>query len=192
MVEEDPVKKRKRIRLRYYDYRRTGLYFVTICTHERCSTLGMICDGRVNLSPLGKLTETFWKSIPEHSPHVDLNLHVVMPNHFHALVAIDSKADPSESKRRPGELRSGSLGAIVGSFKAAVTRTGRSEGIVGKDPVWQRGFWEHIVRGPQSLERIQRYIVENPARWPCDRENLNRGGEDPFDAWIVEQGELPR
>jgi putative transposase len=192
MVEEDPAKRRKRIRLPYFDYRRTGLYFVTICTNDRRCTLGLIRDGKVRLSPLGNLAETCWTSIPEHSPHVELDLHVVMPNHVHALVAIDSKTDPSESKRKPGELRAGSLGAIVGPFKAAVTRAARAEGIVGRDPVWQRGFWEHIVRGPKALTRIRQYIIENPGRWPYDSENRDRRGEDPFDAWIAEQGVLPR
>jgi REP element-mobilizing transposase RayT len=192
MVEENSVEKRKRIRLRYYDYRRTGLYFVTICTHDRRSSLGTIREGKVHLSPLGTLTEACWRSIPEHSPHVELDLHVVMPNHVHGLVAIDAETEPSESKRIPGELRPGSLGAIVGPFKAAVTRAARAEGIVGTDPVWQRGFWEHIVRGPEALERIQRYIVENPSRWSYDSQNRDRRGEDPFDAWIAEQGALPK
>ena len=192
MVEEDPAKRRKRIRLRYYDYRRTGLYFVTICTHERRSTMGRVRDGKVYLSPLGKLTESCWRSIPRHSPHIELDLYVVMPNHIHALIAVDSNTDPSESKRKTGELRAGSLGAIVGPCKAAVTRAARAEGIVDSDPVWQRGFWEHIVRGPEALSRIRQYIVENPGRWPYDSENRDRRGEDSFDAWIAEQGVLPR
>jgi len=174
MVNEDSVKRRKRIRLRYFDYRRTGLYFVTICTNDRRSTLGTIRDGKVDLSPLGTLADTFWKSIPEHSPYVELNLHVIMPNHVHGLVAIDAKTEPSESKRKPGELRPGSLGVVIGGFKAAVTRAARADGIIGGDPVWQRGFWEHIVRGPEALERTQRYIVENPLRWPCDSQNRDR------------------
>jgi len=192
MVEEDSFKKRKRIRLRYFDYRRTGLYFVTICTHDRRSTLGEIRDGDLTLSSLGKLTDACWKSIPKHSPHVELGLHVVMPNHVHGLIAIDAKTEPSDSKRKPGELRPGSLGAIIGPFKAAVTRSARAGELVGDGPVWQRGFWEHIVRGPEALERIQRYIVENPARWLCDSQNRDRCGEDAFDAWIAEQGTLPR
>ena len=192
MVKDGPEPRRKPIRLRYFDYRRTGLYFVTICTDDRRSILGTIRGGEVNLSPLGDLTVACWKSIPEHSPNAELDLFVVMPNHVHGLIAIDSRSDPSELKRRPGELRPGSLGAVVGLFKAAVTRTGRAEGFVGADPVWQRGFWEHIVRGPQALERIQRYIVENPSRWYCDRENRDRCEEDPFDSWIDEQGTLPR
>jgi REP element-mobilizing transposase RayT len=192
MVEEDPAKRRKRIRLPYFDYRRTGLYFVTICTHNRRRTFGMVHDGKVDLSPLGKLTESCWRDIPKHSHHVELNLHVVMPNHVHALIAIDSNSDPSESKRKPGELRANSLGAVVGPFKAAVTRAARAKGIVGRDPVWQRGFWEHIVRGQEALTRIQRYIVENPARWLYDSENRDRRGEDSFDVWIAEQGALPR
>ena len=192
MVEEDPAKRRKRIRLPYFDYRRTGLYFVTICTHRKRSTLGVAHEGSVDLSPLGRLTEACWEAVPEHSHHVELDLYVVMPNHIHALVAIDAESDPSESKLKPGELRAGSLGAIIGSFKAAVTRAARAEGIASGDPVWQRGFWEHIVRGPKALTRIQKYIVENPGRWPYDSENRDRRGDDPFDDWIVEQGALPR
>ena len=192
MVEGNPVRRRKRIRLRYYDYRRTGLYFVTFCTHDRRCTLGTIRDGRVILSPLGKLTETCWRSIPVHSPHVELDVHVVMPNHVHAVMFIESQASPSESKRKSGELRAGSLGAVVGPFKAAVTRTARVEGVVGSDPVWQRGFWEHIVRGPEALSRIRKYIVANPRRWLYDRENCDRRGEDSFDTWIAAQGELQR
>ena len=191
MGEDAKYPKRKQIRLRYFDYRQTGLYFVTICTHDRRSTLGMIRGGAVKLSPLGRLTITCWESIPEHSHGVELGLSVVMPNHLHGLIAVDSQSDPSEARRKPGELRSRSLGAIVGQFKAAVTRIGRAEGFVGSDTVWQRGFWEHIVRGQRAYERIQRYIVENPARWRYDRENRRRTADDPFDTWITEQGELP-
>ena len=192
MVEDGPKPRRRPIRLRYYDYRSTGLYFVTICTNHRRHLLGSISGGEVSLSQVGELAKACWESIPEHSPNTDLDLFVVMPNHLHALIAIDSRAEPSESSRRPGELRPGSLGAVVGPFKAAVTRIGRADGIVGGDPVWQRGFWEHIVRGPEALERIRRYIVENPSRWAYDIENRNRCGDDPFDSWIAEQGTLPR
>ena len=180
--------KRKRIRLRYFDYRRTGIYFVTVCTHRRQPTLGKISDGKIQLSNLGELVEHRWSSIPNHAPNVDLDHFVVMPNHVHGLIGVDAPGVHSESKRRPGELRGGSVGAIVGGFKASVTRIGRIEGTVGADSVWQRGFWEHIVRGPEALERIRRYIAENPSRWHCDAENRNRRGEDPFDEWIASQG----
>ncbi len=168
MVEDAKHRERKSIRLRYFDYRRTGLYFVTTCTHNRRPTLGTIHGGEVILSPLGRLTRTCWESIPEHTTGVELGLFVVMPNHVHGLIAIKSESVPSESRRLPGELRAGSLGATVGPFKAAVARIGRVREIVGGDPVWQRGFWEHIVRGQRAHERIQRYIVENPARWSYD------------------------
>ena len=184
--------KRKRIRLRYYDYRRTGVYFVTICTHGRRSTLGTNRRGEMKLSPLGDLTEMRWRSIPDHSPNVSLDLFIVMPNHVHGLVAIQSESELSESRRSPGELRPRSLGAVVGGFKASVTRIGREDRIVGSEPVWQRGFWEHIVRGPEALERIRTYIIENPTRWHCDAENRDRSEKDPFDAWIAEQGAIPQ
>ena len=188
----ESVMKRKRIRLRYFDYRRTGIYFVTVCTHGRKSTLGTIRDGETQLSRLGRLAASRWESIPKHAPNADLDHFVVMPNHVHGLIGIDTPGIHSESKRESGELRGGSLGAVVGGFKASVTRIGRADGIVSMEPVWQRGFWEHIVRGPEALERIRCYIVENPSRWYCDAENRERRGDDPFDAWIDEQGVVPR
>lgn len=182
--------KRKRIRLRYYDYRRTAVYFVTVCTHGRTVTLGTIRDGKPELTRLGILAASRWESIPDHEPKAVLDLFVVMPNHLHGLIGLDAPGVHSELKRKSGELRAGSLGAVVGGFKASVTRIGREEGVVGGDPVWQRGFWEHIVRGPKALERIRRYIIENPLRWYCDAENSERLREDPFDVWIAEQGWL--
>ena len=179
--------KRQRIRLRCFDYRQTAVYFVTICTERRKTTLGSIQGGSMQLSSLGHLAASLWKSIPEHAPNASLDLFVVMPNHIHGLLCLESTGIPSESQRRPGELRRGSLGSVVGGFKASVTRIGRARGIVGPDSLWQRGFWEHIVRHRTALERIRRYIAENPSRWYCDAENRDRRGTDPFDAWIVEQ-----
>ncbi len=178
---------RKRIRLRYYDYRRTGVYFVTICTHHRQHTLGAIRHGSMQTSRLGDLVASCWKVIPKHAPNVLLDQFVVMPNHIHGLLVIDAPGIHSEARRKKGELRGGSLGAVIGGFKASVTRIGRCFGTVGVDPVWQRGFWEHIVRSPEAFDRIRRYITENPSRWQCDAENRDRRDTDPFDVWIVDQ-----
>lgn len=178
---------RKRIRLRYYDYRQTGVYFVTICTDRQRPTFGSIRDGDISLSPLGKLVVTRWVAIPVHARAVSLDLFVVMPNHIHGLLVVDGPGIHNESKRRPGELRGGSLGAVVGGFKASVTRLGRDQRIVGTEPVWQRGFWEHIVRDPEGLARIRRYIAENPSRWHCDPEYRHRSETDPFHRWIHDQ-----
>ncbi len=141
----------------------------------------------MRLSSLGFLAVSLWKSIPEHAPNAGLDLFVVMPNHVHGLICLEGTGIASESRRSRGELRRGSLGSVVGGFKASVTRIGRARGIVGPGPVWQRGFWEHIVRGPKALERIRRYITENPSRWYCDAENRDRRETDPFDEWIAEQ-----
>ena len=191
METHDSHPRRKSIRLRYFDYRQTAVYFVTICTRDKLSTMGSIRASVLTASRLGKLAETCWSAIPEHSTGVELDLFTVMPNHVHGLVIIDNPSPPSEDRRTPGELRTNSLGSIVGTFKAAVTRMARAQGIVGRDPIWQRGFWEHIVRGPKALDKIRRYIIENPARWQYDSENRDRCGEDQFDAWISDQGATP-
>ena len=191
MQQQNSHPRRKSPRLQYFDYRQTAVYFVTTCTRDKRSTLGSIHSGVLTPTPLGRLVEKYWSAIPEHSNRVELDLFVVMPNHVHGLVVIDNPSIPSEARRLPGGLRSHSLGTVVGTFKAAVTRMGRVQGIVNHDPVWQRGFWEHIVRGPKALDRIRRYIIENPGRWQYDCENQDRCGEDPFDAWIDDQGATP-
>ena len=188
MADNNEYPKRKPIRLTYYDYRRTGVYFVTICTHNKRLTLGDLKNGVFIPSPVGSLAEECWSLIPEHSTGVELDQFVLMPNHIHGLVAIESASDPSARRRQPGELRARSLGSVIGSFKAAVTREGRLTGVVGNEPVWQRGFWEHIVRDARALGRIRLYIADNPSRWRFDRENRDRSARDPFDDWITEQG----
>jgi hypothetical protein len=73
----------------------------------------------------------------------------------------------------------------VGAFKAAVTRLGRERGLlVSGTPLWQRGYWEHVVRSPLDLDRIRDYVETNPARRELDRENVTRTGRDDFDAWM--------
>ncbi len=112
-------------------------------------------------------------SVPDHVAAVDLDAFVVMPNHLHGVVAIDAD-------RRPA-----SLGTVIRGFKAAATRDARHVGLLPADtPLWQRGYWEHVVWSPSDLNRIREYVDTNPARWDLDRENAARTGRDDFDAWV--------
>ena len=198
----DPKRHRRRsIRLKGYDYRQPGAYFVTICTYQR----ELLFEDPV----LRHAAESRWQRIPRHFPHVQLDTWVVMPNHIHGILvfaedarrgeaspATDSKAKPhpanaaspldettsgdaSPLPRPTGGVSPGSLGAVVGNFKAVTARRindlRRTPGI----PVWQRNYYEHIVRNERTLNAIRQYITDNPARWGCDRYNPAAAGPDP-------------
>ena len=174
---------RRSIRLRGFDYRAKGAYSVTIVTSYRACLLGEVVDERVHLTTIGEVVEAGWRTIPEFSPHVRLDSFVVMPNHVHGLLVLEDnprakhspEANASPLHRfRPKGTQGGSISAIVQTFKATTTRRVRSlPGLMGLR-LWQRGFYDHVIRDDEELNRIRRYIEENPLRWALDKENPDR------------------
>ena len=170
-----PEKNRRSLRLRGYDYRRGGVYFVTICAYEKRKLFGAISDGEVSLSPLGEIACEEWRHIARRRSNVELDRFVIMPNHLHGLFVI---ADELEGKHSHGEeihypeqprgYRPDSLGAIVSHYKAAVSRRAWSGLMARNQRIWQRNYYDHIVRNEESLNEIRKYIMENPARWAED------------------------
>lgn len=179
----DPDKHHRRsIRLADYDYGQPGAYFVTICVYKWVCLFGEVVDGRMRLNELGRVAAEEWRRTEQVRDHVMLDAFVVMPNHIHGIVVITRR-----SRRGRGELQfaptnesskfqspSQTLGAIVRGFKGAATRRINRLRDTPGEPVWQRNYYEHIVRGRRDLERIRRYIAENPARWHRDRNHPNR------------------
>jgi putative transposase len=174
---------RRSIRLPDHDYTSPGAYFVTIRTHQGKLLFGEVVDGEMRLTEWGQLVSDCWLQIPEHFAHVKLDTWVVMPNHLHGILVIinpvvgaqhaaplpPAPLPPAPLPSRRTNIQSGSLGAIVRSFKSAVTRRiNRMWGTPGT-PVWQRNYYEHIIRNDAALERIREYIQHNPARWSEDR-----------------------
>jgi putative transposase len=132
-------------------------------------------------------------AIPDHFPHVLLDEFVVMPNHVHGIIVImpthavgATHASPlqnDDTPTRPRGPQRQSVGSIVGSFKSAATkRINEQRGTPGA-PVWQRDYFEHIIRNDESLNRIREYILNNPLQWALDRENPLARGAEPEDAW---------
>ncbi|MEW5700830.1 MAG: transposase [Candidatus Zixiibacteriota bacterium] len=165
---------RRSVRIAGYDYTRAGAYFVTICTRDRACILGDVVDGTVHLNPLGCAARHEWMVIPTHHPQVVLDVFVVMPNHVHGIIIL---SHPSGTARRaPTEERfarpvAGSLPTIVRAFKSASTR---SINLLRRTPgaaVWQRNYYEHVIRNEDELLRAREYIVNNPLRWSLDRDN---------------------
>jgi putative transposase len=171
------------IRLKRRDYAEPDIYFVTICTHERELTLGRVVQGAMIASRLGEIVLQIWNEIPSHFVHVELSAFALMPNHVHGLIEVGnlpktnalallrSDSSASESEKRLAVVR-GSLGAIVRSFKSAATKRAHGElGLTGE--IWQRNYFERVVRDQKELSDTCRYIFENPLMWDKDEENPN-------------------
>jgi REP element-mobilizing transposase RayT len=153
-----------------YDYSQAGVYFVTICAHQKAILFGTVVDGEMVYSALGRLVCAEWQHIAQARSNVLLDYFAVMPNHFHGLVVIQEARDYDATEYGPAEAATsaGSLGAIISHFKAAVSRRAWS-GLIDRDQrIWQRNYYDHIVRNEQSLNEIRRYIIENPGRWAED------------------------
>ena len=155
---------RKLLRLPGMDYRFVGPYFVTACTLDRAWTFGTVRDGVMQRNRMGELVLQSWRDLPLWNPWVLLDEFVVMPNHVHGILAFHAEGDP------PGSPRP-SLGATMGRFKArAAADINRERGTPGAS-VWQRGYYEHIIRNERAWQAIGDYIRANPAHWPHDPEN---------------------
>jgi putative transposase len=190
---------RRSIRLKGYDYTQAGAYFITICTHERACLFGEGVDGELWLNDAGRIAERCWLDIPHHFPHTELDTFVVMPNHLHGIIWIvrDIVGNPVGAKnflplRSPLRndathpvLRSPSntIGSVVRGFKIGITKWVRQNTDISA--VWQRNYYEHIVRDDESLNRIRQYILDNPARWVMDRENPQVVTPEPEAAWLA-------
>ena len=163
------------MRLCGFDYRQSGIYFVTLCTHQKSKLFGSIYDGEMSLSVLGELVREEWQHIAQLRSLVQLDDCVVMPNHLHGLVIIEEtydngvdSGDIANMSERTHTLQAGSLGAIISQFKAAVSRRAWPSLVERGCPIWQRNYYDHIVRNESTLNAIRRYIMENPARWAED------------------------
>ena len=154
------------MRLYGHDYAH-GLYFVTVCSYRLTHLFGEIVDGEFLPGPAGKLVAREWQRTATLRSAVELDCFVVMPNHFHGLIAISDEAPDGQAVGKG--MRPNSLGAIMAQFKSMVTRQCRSQGICRQTPVWQRGYYDHIVRNERALNRIRQYILSNPLRWQADR-----------------------
>ena len=130
------------------------------------------------MSPFGEIVDGCWKAIPEHHSQVVLDQWVIMPDHVHGILvlerpcAFDEGRVGAPAEKRP---RSGSLGAIIGTFKAAVTREVNVVRATPGAAFWQRNYFEHVIRDAHDLHRVRGYIASNPARW------VRRHGPDGYD-----------
>jgi len=203
----DPNKHHRRsIRLKGYDYTQPGAYFVTICTHGRAPLFGRVAGGDMVPNECGTIVREEWFRSAEIRDEIELfpDEFVVMPNHVHGIVWIVATVDPAgydenvrpmvgahgrapvvvvgatgRSPLQPHGPAPRSLGSFIAGFKSAVTqRINARRGTPG-ERVWQRNYYEHIIRNERALNAIRRYIIDNPWRWHLDRYNPDAIGPDP-------------
>ena len=157
------VHQRKSPRRTTFDYTSPGAYFITACTHERRCAFGRVAEEGVLLSEAGQIVEEEWLRTAERRPYVLLDSHVTMPNHFHGLIIIQ---EHTQATRTPscGPIRH-SLSSIVGGFKAAASRRIALLTDKPEPALWQRGYYERVVRNERELRSIRDYIANNPGRW---------------------------
>lgn len=191
-MKYDPQKHHRRsIRLKNYDYSQPGSYFITICTQDRECLFGKINNGLMHLNEIGELVKNEWLRTSEIRPNIIVDEFVIMPNHLHGILIIDdvncrvtSQCDPTITTnnnnlilKQPqyeqfGKSTKNSIPTIVKLFKSTTTK---QINLLRKTPgqkVWQRNYYEHIIRDELELNRIRLYIKNNPKNWHNDK-NFN-------------------
>jgi REP element-mobilizing transposase RayT len=193
-----PHRNRRSLRLQGYDYSQAGAYFVTLCTQDRKDLFGVVENGEMRLNNAGRMVQTVWDEIPAHYPGIDIDMFQIMPDHIHGIIIIEADpvaadpadpvaADPAPVAADPADPVAAdtgvcpdddddilSLSDVVHRFKTLTTKR-YVDGVKqhGWPPfpgrVWQRNYYEHIIRNDESLNRIRKYIANNPMKWELDR-----------------------
>jgi len=152
---------------------------VTIVSYQRKDSFGKIVDAEMNLNQIGLIVEEVGNAIPSHYSYVSIDTYIIMPSHLHGILIINDTnvgarhasplrdVDSTQHKRQP-------LGIIIGSFKSAVTKRIHNLDLLSQEKIWQRGYYEHIIRDERDYKKIYEYIEANPINWSLDEENLER------------------
>ncbi|OGU58116.1 MAG: hypothetical protein A2X64_05615 [Ignavibacteria bacterium GWF2_33_9] len=162
---------RKSIRLKEYDYSRGGYYFVTICTSKLMNLFGEIVEGEIKLNEAGTIVEKCIKDMQVHFPSVSIDYYCIMPNHLHLIIILNEALSVGVQNFEPLQnqfqtIIPYSLGSVVKGLKIGVTKWFRQKSPNQK--VWQRNYYEHVIRNDKDLYEIRKYIQNNPLEWEDD------------------------
>jgi len=186
----DPAEHHRRtIRIPGYDYSLPGGYYVTIVIHGREHLLGKIVDGNMKLDRFGRIVHNTWFDLPGHYPHIELDAFVIMPNHVHGIIFLNenrrggsldegdggrndpnwaSKSHAPQPQTRPYTPHP--LSEIVRAFKSFSARRINLLRRTTSQPVWQRNYYEHVIRDNTDYMSKRDYILNNPSNWDTDEE----------------------
>jgi len=171
--------RRKSHRLAGYDYTSPGAYFITLVTYNREWLFGDVMDEILRPNALGQIVSEEWLRSAEIRREINLDTFAVMPNHFHAVVSFAENLNVGAQSLAPLQRpenqtlarQSRSLATLVAGFKSAVTKRINEQRCTPGLPVWQRNYYDHIVRNEDELNRVREYILDNPRKWAEDPEN---------------------
>jgi REP-associated tyrosine transposase len=184
---------RRSIRLPEYDYSQAGAYYVTIVAWHRESLFGEVVNKEMKLNEAGKIVQWGWKELPKRLQFIEIGAFIVMPNHFHGILIFHENVgatrqgltnarlgnvslsnvitDGTDGSPLPRGIKPASLGAIMAQFKSRVTKRLWKIPSLKGTPVWQRNYYEHIIRNQRDLQNKTDYIEANPILWDEDDNN---------------------
>jgi putative transposase len=180
VYHEPRLLRRRPVRLKRYDYSEPGAYFVTIRAHRQACLFGEVRDAGMRQSDNDRIVQGCWDDLPRHYLQVHIDSFVVMPNHVHGIIVLNETAAGADLRPAPTESGTGfrrhGVPEIVRAFKSfSAPRINELRNMVG-ERVWQRGYYERVVRNEDELNRIRQYIAENPLRWSEDEYHPSRSG----------------
>lgn len=181
---------RRSFRLKEYDYSQPGAYFVTVCTQKGQLFLENVSRAVMVLNRYGRMVESSWNELSSHFLNMQSDWFVVMPNHIHGIVFLKDDCrggvTPPVGKSACGglPLQKPNLGQIIGYFKYQTTKLINQTRLTPGFRVWQRNYYEHVIRSEDKLNKIRYYIQINPLKWHLDRENRQRVGENALEVEI--------
>jgi putative transposase len=172
-MKSDPgIHRRRSIRLPGYDYTLAGAYFITIVTREREELFGCITDGEMKLNQCGQIVENAWHDLPNHFAHVELDAFCIMPNHVHGIIILkDEEGVGAGLRPAPTKYKRHPLSEIVRAFKSFSARRINALQNTQGASIWQRNYYEHIIRDNEDYLSKSGYILNNPSNWAKDKEN---------------------
>jgi len=197
MTYNPDIHKRQSIRLKGYDYSQSGLYFITICCYQRECLFGNIINSQIILNNFGQLIKEEWLKSAEIRKEIEFDDFVIMPNHFHGIVIINQEINSDfmkndvdfqdnnvgangrsplqqiQSSRPKISMKPKSISSLIAGFKSATTKKINIIRNTPQNPVWQRNYYDHIIRNDESLARIREYVQNNPLSWENDQLHHN-------------------
>jgi REP element-mobilizing transposase RayT len=167
----NPAKHHRRsIRLKGYDYTQPGMYFVTICAYQKQCLFGDIINGQMQLNQYGSIVAQTYQWLSQRYPYVDLDKWIVMPNHLHGIIVITdtprrggsrhrrcSEASAPTTNNQNHTIKPKPLGRLIGAFKTVSTKQINILRDAPGTPIWQRNYYEHIIRAQDALDHIREY-----------------------------------
>ena len=182
MKQNSKQHRRQSIRLKEYDYCQPGAYFITICAHNSANIFGHCENGEIRLNGFGEIVRGEWLRTQALRLNAVMDEYVIMPNHIHGILVILEgcrgtlqRAPTVEQFSKPV---SNSIPTIIRLFKSTTTKQINKVRQTPGLPVWQRNYYEHVIRNEDKLNKIRQYIQFNPLKWHLDRENPERVGTD--------------